>query len=164
MRALRPVAGLALSLCLCAGTARTPERLDEDAVRIRAVCLFYGIDEAFVRAGRRLENGRPGYEFGAQPLVLRSVYGIACLPEGSGQYAAWAMGHIRAMECFIFSDQWKRREYFKWFAKYWHSGTRDANEVYRKELFELWLEERAKLYDREHRGGYNPAVSGTVLR
>ena len=152
---------LFLLLLICPSAPAGDGSLDLEAVRIRQVRLFFGIDEAFLRAGRRLEGGRPGYEFGAAPGVFKQVYGIACLPEGSGQYACFALAHIRAMQAFIFRDQWMRREYFKYFAKYWHNCSPEKNEDYRKQLFTIWLEEREKLRLRGISGGFDPTLSAT---
>jgi hypothetical protein len=130
-----------------------------DEVRLRAVVLLLGVDEALVRAGKRQENGRPGYEYGARDGCLQAVFANPCLPEGSIQYAKYAMAHIVAMQQFILRNPFMRREYLRYFAKFYHSSGNEQTDLqYAATLQSLWYEERNSLTARKAYGGYSPLL------
>jgi len=150
---------LLLMLLLTSGSTIVPEYvISNDEVKMRAVVLMFGVDEALIKAGKRLENGGPGYEFGAKADCMLSVYGNPCLPEGSLNYAKYAMAHIVAMQRFILRDPYLRREYFKYFAVFYHAGSEVENNEYRRTLQACWLEERSILTSRKAYGGYSPLL------
>jgi len=158
---------IALLLVLSSGNPNAGQnRLDEEAVRIRTCVLFFAVDEPAIRAGLRLENGPPGKEFGYETKNNLAVFGIACLPAGSGQFAQFSQAWIRAIQAFVLRDEYTRRNFFRYFSWYYHRGgpgrndeEKDRNNAdYAKQLHQIWREERAFLRQTRSRTGYQPLI------
>ena len=126
-------------LFLAGPTASGPDRLCIDKVKIKAVVKLYamsGRGEALLRALARFENGNPGNECGHDNnRTNQEPYGTACLPAGSEGYARGAVAINKAMQQWILSDGYRRKELLKFFANWYHSSIDpDRNDAYRKTL------------------------------
>jgi len=135
--------------------------LDQQEVRYRAVKLYYGLTdggEAWVRALCWHEQGRDGKRCGHENAVRdRQVYANPCLPEGGSDEAKATRAFLRALQLYVFSDEWHVREFSKFFARFYHAGNAKRNRAYHLRQIEIYRKIRKHITFR-NATGYTPCI------
>lgn len=155
------IAGIAIGLSL-----------DRQEIQIKWAVYRYCVDESFLRAVLRFEDGRQGLEAGFDPIKWVNpknkwqdiqAYSDPTMPEGAEQHCRLSRRLIIHLQHWVFNDEFRRREWLKEWAKNYHSGGdadykegRDFNNrLYYQTLKTVWAEERLKIKTQT----YKPILS-----
>jgi hypothetical protein len=62
-----------------------------------------------------------------------------CLNPADRKLAQAHLAMIRAMQTWIFQSEWNRREFFKWYGRWYHSsGNKDRDAAYGAQINAVW--------------------------
>lgn len=157
---MKKTAFILLALLATSSTAG----IDEKFRAQREVALYYGFTDepnayAMILALWRFENGNLGNEAGHENKYRDiEVAANPCLSRDALNYGKSARAMVRFTLEWVLKDDWRRKEWAKAFAVwYHHSEEDDKNLKYSVELREIWREERAKI----RAGIYEPSSTAT---
>lgn len=94
-----------------------------------------------------VENGPKGNPMGHDNMLTNlEAYACPAIPSGDRRIAAATIAINKSLASFVLSDEYRRKEYFKWFAAYYHAGgpgrdpsaQAENNAGYAKMLGEVW--------------------------
>ena len=117
------------------------DRLWRDRFRVFPIAAHYGLNyygHAFMAALYLAENGPTDNPLGYNnPDNERDV--CPCVAANDRKIARATMAILRGMQTYLMSDAYRRREFTRWFARYYHAApTVDANDEYAKQLRGTW--------------------------
>lgn len=144
-------------VCMTVTTVGAPGYLDSQKCLMRWTVNRYHTDEPLLATLCRIEMDQRGSELGLnlkQISAGRDPQGMLDLmPEGALNQSRIAWRTANQVLDWIFNDEWRRRNFFRWWAKKYLAGGRvavteeekdEANAVYAKEFSKVYGEERLK--------------------
>lgn len=136
LKTLLLVLGVLLAVPATAGQDRIwSERFRLFPVLSHYSCGFYG--QQFIVAVFMLENGPEGRETGYDNRETeRDV--CPCVPRRDRGFAQTTQAMHRAMEVWVLKDDWRRREFMRWWATYYHANDEASNKAYALQMRSVW--------------------------
>ena len=110
---------------------------------------YYGMTAMVTLA--MLENGPDNNLYGHDSDHTNNPV-CPCLPASDRKLAQAHLAMIRAMQTWIFQSEWNRREFFRWYGKFYHSsGDKERDKNYGVTMGMVW--KRAEAWMKEHGNG-----------
>lgn len=146
LRRSLPALILLLALPATAGQDRVwAERFRLFPVLSHYSCGFYG--QQFMISVFLLENGPEGRRMGFDNRDSeRDV--CPCVPRADRDFAQSTQAFHRALETWVLSDEWRRREFIGWWSRFYHANGPEADKAYAMQAKATW--KRAGNWMREH--------------
>jgi len=160
-----------LALLMVPATAG-PRPLDSQDHLIRWAAYRYCVDEPWMRAMLRMENGRRGSEAGMNPVRVEGMhsgdvqaYCDPTAPCGAEQHGRLARRKIRHLIAWLNDQPQLQAEWLEDFTRDFYRGgnksqtnkeRRDANYAYFRTVQKLWFHERRTFKNTDAAHAYNP--------
>lgn len=145
------------------GASCLAQPLATQEVYIRWSVFRYQVNESFLRAVLRYENGCKGYEAGFNSIKNPdnkvadiASYADPTMPDGAIQQCRLSRRILSEVQEFVFSDPQRRNDFLVWWAAHYHCNGDLATENYSKELRQVFKEEREYVKRRDAAGEYQP--------